>query len=391
MTWMEQDVLDVIVGWLARMVVGALDSLWNVLAGTVFVAPDVTVLPQVQAFSGTSLTIVNSAYVLAFLWTAVLVMARDTVQTRLGPGELIPRLVIGLIAANFAMPLCAQLIAVANALTAALTSQDITSPQSMEQIRAVVTGSLADYNANDPAGFLLILIALVIAVMVAILVVHWIVRLGVLTVAVGIAPIALALHGTPQSEPAAKLWWRTVLGVLGTVVAQAVALHMTLTVFLDPRANLSALGLAGDRNSLMNLLIVLCLLWATLRIPALMRRYVTRSTPSHAATVLRVMLTQQVTRGLTRGLGRAAGKGGRPVRRAGTPTSSAASGGGAPRAGQAPLRPPAGAGPGVVGVAYPTGRSIRPYTRDEIAAGVDVYTRSLRNRRPGPTPGRNAR
>jgi type IV secretory pathway TrbD component len=57
--------------------------------------------------------------------------------------------------------------------------------------------------------FLLLLIGLLIAVLVGILVVQWVIRLGVLVVAVAIAPIAVALHGTPQTEPTAKLWWRS--------------------------------------------------------------------------------------------------------------------------------------------------------------------------------------
>lgn len=64
-----------------------------------------------------------------------------------------------------------------------------------------------------PASFLLLLIGPLIAVLVAVLVVQWIIRLRVLVVAVGIAPIAMALHGTPQTGCRA-----TILGTVGTVV-----------------------------------------------------------------------------------------------------------------------------------------------------------------------------
>ena len=284
----------------------------------------------------------------------------------------------------------------------------------MQQMRTIVTSGLADQNANDPASFLLLLIGMVIAVMVGVLLVQWIVRLGVLVVAVGVAPIALALHGTPQTEPAAKLWWRTILGTLGTVVIQAVALHTTLTVFLDPQSNLPALGLPGDPGVVMNLLIVLCLLWAILKIPAMMRRYVTKSSPSQAGMILRVVLIQQLTRGLSRGFsGGRAVRGASAARRApGGPGSvrndppwpTTTPRGGSSRAlprpsdaavarptsapARVPSRPPAGAGPGVVGRAYPTGRPVRPYTAGELADGVDVYTRRLKNRGTTPATGR---
>ena len=118
----------------------------------------------------------------------------------------------------------------------------------MQQMRATTVSALGGQTGTNPVGFLLLLIGLLIAVLVGMLLVQWIVRLGVLIVAVGIAPIALALHGTPQTEGAAKLWWRTMLGTLGTVVIQAVALHTTLTIFLDPDANLPALGLPMPRR-----------------------------------------------------------------------------------------------------------------------------------------------
>ncbi len=416
MGWVADSIIETILTWFAKVIVGGLNVLWDLLAASVFTSPDVTLLPQVRTFSATSLGIVNTAYVLAFLSMAILVMGRDTIQTRYGPGELIPRLVIGLIAANFATPLCSTLIQVANAITSALTSQDITSPGAMQQMRTVVTGGLTNQTGNSPASFLLLLIGLIIAVMVGMLLIQLIVRLGVLIVAVGIAPIALALHGTPYTEPGAKLWWRTILGTLGTVVAQAVALHTTLKIFLDPNANLPALGLPGDPGVVFNLLVVVCLLWATLKIPSMMRRYVTKSSPSQAGTILRVVLIQQLTKGLsrvfsgTRGaarIGRAAGGGAGAGRGANAPWPVTSPGGGGhrpratglpsgPRAprGLAPMnvpsRPPTGAGPGVVGVAYPTGRPIKPYTADELAAGVDAFGKTV-PRQPPTAPPRSSR
>src|SRR3954451_444057 len=166
--------INAIIKWFAGVIVGGLNVLWGLLAATAFTTPDVTVLAEVRSIAGTSLAVVNTVYVLAILWMAVLVMGRDTIQSRYGPGELISRLVIGVIWANLAMPLCSQLIGLANAVTAALTSQDITSPGSMKQMQQLVAGSLGDPNGSDAAGFLLLLIGLVIAVMVGVLLVQWI-------------------------------------------------------------------------------------------------------------------------------------------------------------------------------------------------------------------------
>lgn len=393
--WLADNMIDRVLDWFAETILAALRQLWGLLSGTIFVSPDVTQLPQVTAFADTSLNIVNASYVLAFLWVAILVLGRDTIQSRSGPGELIPRLIIGLVAANFATPICSTLIEVANALTGALTGQDITAPESMRHLRDTTISSLGSQN-GAPVGFLLLLIGLLIAILVAALVVQWIVRLGLLVVAVGIAPIALALHGTAQTEAVAKLWWRTVLGALGTVVMQATALHTTLSIFLDPDANFARLGVPGDPGVAMNLLIVMCMLWGIVKIPGLMRRWVTQSRPSAAGMILRVVLVQQLTHGISRALSSARSPGGRGTgrRRAANeadPPWPVTSGnvrnrpvprpaGGHAAAPGRPLPRPSGAAPGRIGVAYPTGRAVRPYTRDELAQGVDAYTRAMKAR-----------
>jgi hypothetical protein len=326
--WLVDNIISGVIDWFAKTILGALNALWDLLSATVFVSPDVTQLPQVTAFASTSLGIVNACYVLAFLWMGIMVMGRDTIQAKVGPGELIPRLIIGLIGANFAIPLCSTIIGLANAFTAALTSQDITAPGSMQQLRATTITAIDGQTGANAVSFLLLLIALLIAVLVGILVVQFIIRLGVLVVAVGVSPIALALHGTPQTEGAAKLWWRTFLGTLGTVVIQAVALHTTLTIFLNPATNFPVLGLpipGGEPGAVMNLLIVVCLLWGIVNVPALMRRYITQTRPSAMGMILRVVLVQQLTRGISRAF-----SGGRGASRAAQVARPAA--GRAPRA-----------------------------------------------------------
>lgn len=126
-----------------------------------------------------------------------------------------------------------------------------------------------------------------------------------LIVLVGIAPIALACHATPNTDGVARLWWRSILGLLATVLLQALALYTTLDIFLNPDANLPALGLPKE-NGILNLLIVVCLLWAVVKIPGLMRRYVTGG--GSQTNVLALMVRMAVVQPLTRmipGLGRA--------------------------------------------------------------------------------------
>jgi hypothetical protein len=301
--WLADKVINRVLNWFAEMILATLNNLWDLLSATDFQSPNVTTLPQVTTFASTSLGIVNVSYVLAIVAMAIMIMGRDTIQSRYGPSELVPRLVIGLIAANFGLPICSTIIDLANALTTALTSQSITSPGSMQLLRATTTASLSTTGVS-PSGFLLLLIGLLIAVLVALLMIQWIMRCGLLIVLAGIAPVALALHGTPQTEGAAKLWWRAMLGTTGTVVIQAVALHTTLTIFLSPDANLPVLGLIviPDAGATMNLLIVACMLFGILKVPGLMRRYVTQTKPGITGQIFKLVVIQQITRGLSKGL-----------------------------------------------------------------------------------------
>ncbi len=207
MGWLIDGVID----WLAKAVLATLKALWGLLGGGLFVTPDVTGLPQVTAITDRSVMVVNVCFVLAVITAGVTVMTHETVQIRYGIGEVAPRLVFGWIASNFAIPLCQGLIELANALTQALTGDGITSTGSFEQMQRVVAAALTD-TSN---AFLLVVMGLIIAVLTGMLMVVWLVRLGVLIVWVGVAPIALACHATPYTDGAAKLWWRTGLGTPG--------------------------------------------------------------------------------------------------------------------------------------------------------------------------------
>lgn len=287
-------------GFLLDLVTASINALWALLAQTMFITPDVTVLPQVRTISARSLAIVNAAFVLAIALTGVVMMTRDTLQARYGIAELGPRLVIGFVAANFATPICRTVIEFANALTGALTGEDIASRDSLNQLLRVITTAL-----TTPGNPMLIsIIGTFIGVLVTMLLVAWIVRLIVLIIAVGIAPAALACHASPFTDPAARLWWRTLIGCTGTVVLQALALHTTMSVFLDPAANLPALGLPVDPSGTFNLLVVACLLWVTIRIPGLVRRYVTHGGGNRniAGYMIRLVIVQQLTHGLSRAL-----------------------------------------------------------------------------------------
>jgi hypothetical protein len=334
---------DQATAWLLGFTRDTLNQTWALLVATLFHLPDVTGLPQVAAVSGRALAIVNTGFVVVIMIVGVVVMTRDTVQSQYSLAELAPRMVIGLVAANFAPTICQAITTTANALVEALTGQGIASERSLAALLRVVTGALT----NPTSALLVTLIGLTIDVLLALLLVGWIARFVALIVAVGVAPAALACHALPWTEPIAQAWWRTMGGLSITVVLQAVALNTSLAIFLDPAANLPSYGLPSDPTGLLNLFIVAVLLYATVRIPALVRRQLTPGArPNLAGTILRFIVVQQLTRGLGTGLRTAFGAGRLArMRPPGPGRGPGGIGGPSPRSGGGPGRPPRGGGP----------------------------------------------
>ncbi|MGV9976189.1 conjugal transfer protein TrbL family protein [Micromonospora wenchangensis] len=298
-TWLMDDM----VGWLAGKVVDLLGALLAFLTSSLFVSPDVTVLPQVQSIAARSALVVNACFVLAIIAAGVTVMVGDAVETRYQVKQLLPRLVVGFVLSAFAVPATGALIDVANALTVSMVGVSAPTTEAVTFVRARLVSAMTDQSA----ALLTVVIGLLIVGLLFTLVVSWLVRIGVLVILVGIAPVALACYATPWTQGAAQLWWRSFLGCLATPTLQAVAFSTGIHLLTDPESNLPVLlGLPG--SDALNLLLVIVVLWTTVKIPSLMGRFVTRPgrSPNIAGLVLRTVTLQ----GMTRGLGRLA-----PVRR----------------------------------------------------------------------------
>ncbi|MFI5489228.1 conjugal transfer protein TrbL family protein [Micromonospora echinaurantiaca] len=293
-----------LVSWLAEKVTDLLGGLLAFLTSGMFLSPDVTVLPQVQSISGKSAVVVNACFILAIIAVGVATMVGDSVQMRYNVKELIPRLVVGFVLSAFAVPLTAVLIDVANALTVSLAGQSAPTAQAVSFVQVRIASAMTDQSA----ALLMVIIGLIIVVLMFMLVGSWLVRIGVLVVLAGIAPVALACYATPWTQGAAELWWRSLLGCLATPTLQAVAFSAGINLVIDPESNLPILlGLPG--SDALNLMLVIVVLWVTVKIPSMMRRYVTRKgSPNMGGVLLRAVLIQGITRNLPLGrLGRLRG------------------------------------------------------------------------------------
>ncbi|MFG1849655.1 conjugal transfer protein TrbL family protein [Micromonospora carbonacea] len=290
--------MDGLVSWLAETVVALLGGLLAFLTSSIFVSPDVTVLPQVQSIAEQGSLVVNACFVLAIVAAGAATMVGDSVETRYSVKQLAPRLVVGFVLSAFAVPLTGALIDVANALTVSMAGEAAPTTVAVTFVQARIASAMTDQGT----ALLTAVIGLLIVVLMFMLVGGWIARVGVLVVLAGIGPVALACYATPWTQGAAELWWRSLLGCLATPTLQAVVFSAGIDLLIDPESNLPILlGLPGSDT--LNLVLVVVVLWTTVKIPTLMRRFVGQQGgrgPNVVGFVVRTVALQ----GLTRGLGR---------------------------------------------------------------------------------------
>jgi hypothetical protein len=256
-----------------------------------------------------NLSIVNTVYVLGIIAAGIVAMTHETIQVRYSVKDLLPRVVLGAVAANFSLTWCGMLLELGDALTHAVAGQPLADTGSLDVIRNQLVAALVD----PQVALLTLLVAGVATVLLFLLIFQWIIRFGVLLVLAVVGPFALAAYCLPQLDSAAGLWWRTLMGTLGTHLLQALTLYTGLAVFLAPDSQLPSLLPALAASQMGNLLVLLVLLVVCVKIPALMRRYVLRGGGGSGARMVGVLVLQQLTRGLSRG--RAPGRlaaGGRP-------------------------------------------------------------------------------
>jgi hypothetical protein len=289
-----------LVGWLAERLQDLLDGLLAFLTSSIFLSPDVTVLPQVTTIAGKATLVVNACYILAVLAAGIASMAGGSVEMRYGIKDLVPRLVVGAVLSNVAVPLCRVLIEIANSLTVSMVGTAAPTTEAANMARTRVLAAISDRNN----AVLALIIGLLIVWLMFTLITGWIVRVGVLVILAGLAPVAMACYGTPWTQAAAQLWWRSLLGCLGTATLQAVAFSTGIQLITDPDANLPELLLLPGSDSV-NLFLIVVLLWITIKIPGMMRKFATRQgqTTNVAGVILRSVLVQSVTSRLPFGRG----------------------------------------------------------------------------------------
>jgi hypothetical protein len=237
----------------------------DTLGTTVLSTPDLTANPQVQVLWTTSLVIANAIFVLFVVAGGFIIAARDTLQTRYGLKEIAPRIAVAGVAANASLLICGKVIQLTNAVTAAIAGQGVDGQSAASALRQMLQ---LKGNSLPPTLFsLLIWAALVMAIVVVIM---FVLRAAFLVLLIGIAPLGLMCHATPQTEELAYTWWRALAACAGIQLGQAMLILATVRVFLTP-AGTEVFGVPSTSGGLLGLLVCLTMLWLLIKLPGWMR------------------------------------------------------------------------------------------------------------------------
>lgn len=255
------------------------------LADTLLATPDVTQQTDVKRLWTATLGITAGIYVLFVTAGGITVMGYETVQTRYAVKQIVPRLLVGMIAAATSLTVMGKAIGLSNALAHAIMA--IGMPDAGQgMVERVLPFTLF---GTPGLQLYLLLLAIVMITMVLAVLIGFLVRVAVMALLAVAAPLALACHGHPLSDPVARLWWRALAGCLAIQVAQSMTFVLALKLFFAPGA--TALGIPKS-DQLGTMLAGVSLFWVLVKIPGWTLRVVLRGTPVHnpqAPTGVRIL------------------------------------------------------------------------------------------------------
>jgi hypothetical protein len=250
--------------------------------------------PTVRALWDFSRAIVNVLLAVIVMWGGFNIMVKEHTRSPYHEVmELLPRLILGALAANLTLEFARFLIDANNALSA-----------------AVGQVSLPGYDAATPTqeGVALIFTALAYGVVAILLVLQMLMRLALIDLLIVLAPVAALLWVLPQTQGWAR-WWANLFPI---VVFQQAIQMMVLRLGSALMVELTPGSLS---NALLTLLLGIAVCWLTLKVPAILRGQV-----HHAglSSVVSLVLVTRMVGALAAGgrggaAGAAAGRGAQPA------------------------------------------------------------------------------
>ncbi|WP_310725811.1 hypothetical protein [Streptomyces sp. N2A] len=267
-------IVDAITSFLGLLIEQVMKPVREFLADTLLATPDVTKHADVKRLWAAMLKITFSIYVLFVTAGGVTVMGYETVQTRYALKQILPRLLLGAVAATASLTVMGKAIGLSNALAHAIMATDM-ADAGQGMVERVLPFAL--FGVAGLKLYLILLAILMVALVLAVLI-GFMVRVAVLALLAVSAPLALACHAHPLSDPVARLWWRALGGCLVIQVAQSITFILAVKLFFAPGA--TALGIPKS-DQLGTMLAGLGLFWVLFKIPGWALQVVLRGTPVH--------------------------------------------------------------------------------------------------------------
>ncbi|WP_131099464.1 hypothetical protein [Streptomonospora litoralis] len=337
-----------VTNWFYDLVVQSLEPLMGWLGSRAFHTPRPT--GGMETLWQGVLEATSVLYVLAILAGGVAVLCHQSLQQRYSAREILPRLVVGFVAAHASLWICEEMIRGANGIAAGVAALGIDADRAAQRFNDRLSTLVVD------ATLFVILLLVALVVLLVVWCVIEAVRIVMAVTLVVAAPLLLAFHALPYTQRLASLWWRCMAGLLAVPIAQSLAFTAFMRVIFQGEVHV----VEGGGQGLVTIALFLTLLYLQVRVPFWVFHLVWRpnvgSSPlaSAARTAVMALVFRKVLPGRGSG-GAAAGA----MRRGGGGGGAGASGGG--------RRPPP-RGPGPAGRAGSRGAAAKG-TRASAAAG----------------------
>jgi hypothetical protein len=279
-------------GWFADLVTGAAKPIFHLLSQTVLGTPPVESgdMARARDLWGVSQTIANTCYVLLITVGGVLLMAGHSLPGgELTPGQLVARLVGAFAASNLSLVLIGYAITFANGLSGAFLEAGAEAIDPSRVAKSIAAYLVASLVPNQPFTIFIGLGVVVLALCVAFI---YIIRIALTMVLIAAAPVALMFHALPVTDGLARLWWRSISGVLAIGVCQALILASAFRLLFSDIKHPGDSGSSGNHfpgiasGTGIDLLLALCLLWIMVRVPSWVARTIWRAAQPSALTGL---------------------------------------------------------------------------------------------------------
>ncbi len=211
--------------------------------------------------------VTSGALIVIVSWMGLSLIVGDHVgRAQAGWRELVPRLLLGLVAAAASLWWCALVIDVADAVSGfiaaelGVTAGDMLRSTLETLLRAVQVGSVG-------MALLLALIYLVYGFFVLYLVVQMVLRLALIDILLALAPIALGLWILPHTAGWGRHWLRLFMTTVFQQAIQLVALALGIG-FLNEYAAIG--GADGLQDLIWKLLMSLAFIYLATRVPSML-------------------------------------------------------------------------------------------------------------------------